>query len=416
MRRDVEAQLDARIRGVDRLAPRPRGAAEPPPQLAFGDQDGACHPQRTVDPHPRTIGDGTGSAIVAHRHADDQIRDPARHEPERQAADDIERVVGAEVDPSERDQADDHPRRHAPPPPQVGRDRPRQPGRQDHVAGHERGAGRRRRSADDRVGLGDGGSFPEHELPDATLDQKLQHGDQRGRRGQAPPTQHERHDDDERPDREGAEVLDGVAHLLERRGDPVDRLEDRALHSPDAPVACEHRAGGEDEPAHHDRHRVDPPTLEPLGHRPSRAQDRAGTRYPANGAIEAGGPVCSNARASRSTAASSPRMPDDLQADRQSRRRAPARHGDRGPPEDRDAPARLHPVDVGRHGHPRDLGGVLDLDREGGDLRDRLDEDVEGLEERGGAAADIRSQRMRTRHVVARSARGRARCSRSPCP
>ena len=109
--------------------------------------------------------------------------------------------------------------------------------------------------------------------------------------------------------------------------------------------------------------------------------------------------VCSNASRDPEHAGIVAARPDDLHPDREPLRREPARDRDRGTAEHGDAPARLHPIEVGRHRHAGDLGRVFDLDRERRHLRHGLHEDVDIVEERGGAAADIGQQRTRPRHV-----------------
>ena len=51
-RREVETELDARVGRVHRLTARSRGAAEPPSQLALGDDDRAGHAQRAGHQDP----------------------------------------------------------------------------------------------------------------------------------------------------------------------------------------------------------------------------------------------------------------------------------------------------------------------------------------------------------------------------
>ena len=123
----------------------------------------ASAPARTARAEARVVpvGGATG-ATVFHvcrdpppnraTDAEGQAHDGGDGDPERRSAHDVERVVGADVDPTDHDPEHDRPRHQAPPAREERRDHPGQPGHQHGVTGDEALAGGRHVAAEVHVG------------------------------------------------------------------------------------------------------------------------------------------------------------------------------------------------------------------------------------------------------------------------
>src|SRR6185436_5651647 len=148
LRRRLGAGRPARAGGPAAAPRRPRRPARAAPARALGPEDGAAEPvdARVREPRrePRPL-----CGIEGDREAEagDPSGDPAEH---------VREVVDAEIEPAERDRADESDRRDGdlratPAPPREERERPVAGGRDHRVSAWERG-----RVELDEAGLGAG--------------------------------------------------------------------------------------------------------------------------------------------------------------------------------------------------------------------------------------------------------------------
>ena len=189
--------------------------------------------------------------------AEGQAHDGGDGDPERRSAHDVERVVGADVDPTDHDPEHDRPRHQAPPAGQERRDHPGQPGHEHGVTGDEALAGGRHVAAQVHVGTDRrAGSLPADDRLDPPLRHELEHRDQERGNREAPSVHHQGDDRDDQPHGQRADLLQRPRRAVQPSGQIVDAVEGPLLGARDATVTDGDHAQGEHGQPHQERGHV----------------------------------------------------------------------------------------------------------------------------------------------------------------